>query len=161
MPLKPEVKQVLNRTLEALLPLVAVPLAMIIGAAVLLAMNINPLAAFNALLKGAAGDVSGITQTLVKATPLLLVGLGVVIAFRGGVINIGAEGQIIVGALATTALSVGFPDLPRWLLLPAALLTGTLAGAIWGRHSRYPQSPAGRQRNPQHSDDECYCRATF
>jgi len=132
MPLKPEVKQVLNRALEALLPLAAVPLAMIIGAAVLLAMNINPLTAFNALLKGAAGDVSGVTQTLVKATPLLLVGLGVVIAFRGGVINIGAEGQIIVGALATTALSVGFPDLPRGVLLPLALLVGTLAGAVWG-----------------------------
>jgi ABC-type uncharacterized transport system permease subunit len=56
----------------------------------------------------------------------------VVIAFRGGVINIGGEGQILVGALATTALAVSFPGWPGWLLLPLCLLIGALAGAFWG-----------------------------
>ncbi|NTV75721.1 MAG: ABC transporter permease, partial [Holophaga sp.] len=60
----------------------------------LLALKTNPLEAYGALVQGAFGNISGITQTLVKATPLLLVGLGVVIAFRGGVINIGGEGQM-------------------------------------------------------------------
>ncbi|MHB8112504.1 MAG: ABC transporter permease [Bellilinea sp.] len=126
------VKRVLNRTLEALLPLLAVPVAFLIGAVMLAALGANPLEAYGAMLQGAFGDKSGITQTLVKATPLLLVGLGVCIAFRGGVINIGGEGQIIVGALAATAFSIGFKDMPGWFLLPMSMILGALGGAVWG-----------------------------
>lgn len=126
------VKRVLNRTLEALLPLLAVPVAFLIGAVMLAALGANPLEAYGAMLQGAFGDKSGITQTLVKATPLLLVGLGVCIAFRGGVINIGGEGQIIVGALAATAFSIGFKDMSGWFLLPMSMIMGALAGAVWG-----------------------------
>ncbi|MHB0989182.1 MAG: ABC transporter permease [Bellilinea sp.] len=126
------VKRVLNRTLEALLPLLAVPVAFLLGAVMLAALGANPLEAYGAMLQGAFGDKSGITQTLVKATPLLLVGLGVCIAFRGGVINIGGEGQIIVGALAATAFSIGFKDMSGWILLPMSMIMGALAGAVWG-----------------------------
>jgi general nucleoside transport system permease protein len=122
----------LNRIIEALLPLLAVPVAFLIGAGMLLVLKANPLTAYSTLITGAFGSVSGITQTLVKATPLLLVGLGVVIAFRGGVINIGGEGQLVVGALAATAVSLAMPKLTGILLLPLALLAGVLAGAIWG-----------------------------
>jgi len=125
-------KRALNRTIEALLPLLAVPVAFLIGAIMLAVLGANPLEAYGALLKGGFGDVSGITQTLVKATPLLLVGLGVCIAFRGGVINIGGEGQIIIGALAATAVAVGLKELPGFVLLPASMIAGTLAGALWG-----------------------------
>lgn len=118
--------------MEALLPLVAVPLALLIGAVMLLAMGVNPLEAYRALVQGAFGNVSGFTQTLVKATPLLLVGLGVTIAFRGGVINIGGEGQILVGGISATALAVGFHTWPGWILLPACLIVATLSGAVWG-----------------------------
>jgi simple sugar transport system permease protein len=126
------IKKLLNRILEQLLPLLAVPVALIIGAVMLIALNANPFEAYGALIQGAFGDVSGITQTLVKATPLLLVGLGVVIAFRGGVINIGGEGQMLIGALATTAVAVSFPHWPGLLLLPLCLLVGILSGALWG-----------------------------
>ena len=126
------VKRVLNRTLEALLPLLAVPVAFLIGAVMLAALGANPLEAYGAMLQGAFGDKSGITQTLVKAMPLLLVGLGVCIAFRGGVINIGGEGQISVGALAATAFSIGFKDVSGWILLPVSMVLGALAGAVWG-----------------------------
>ncbi len=129
---KTEIRQVLNQTLEALLPLVAVPLALLIGAVMLMVLKVNPLTAYESLIKGAFGDVSGLTQTLVKATPLLLVGLGVTIAFRGGVTNIGGEGQIIVGALAATAVAIGFQQAPGVVLLPACMLMGALGGAIWG-----------------------------
>jgi len=132
MPDQIKIKQLLNRTTEALLPLLAVPVAFMFGAIMLLALGANPLTAYGALLSGAFGDVSAITQTLTKATPLLLVGLGVCIAFRGGIINIGGEGQIIVGALATTAVAVGFKDTPGWILLPGCLMAGALAGAVWG-----------------------------
>lgn len=132
MPEKPDYKTILNRTLEALLPLIAVPLAMLFGAVMLLMLNANPITAFGALFQGAFGDVSAVTQTLVKATPLLLVGLGICIAFRGGVINIGGEGQLIVGALAASALSLTLPDWSRWSLLPLTLLAGAVAGGLWG-----------------------------
>ena len=129
---RPAMKKLANRIGEELLPLVAVPVAFLVGAIMLVLLRANPLEAYGALLSGAFGDVSGLTQTLVKATPLLLVGLGVVIAFRGGVINIGGEGQMIVGALATTAVAVGFRDWPGYLLLPLCMLAGAISGGIWG-----------------------------
>lgn len=132
MPDKPELKRILNRAFEATLPLLAVPAALIIGAIVLLILKVNPLTAYGAMLQGAAGSVSGITQTLVKATPLLLVGLGVTIAFRGGVINIGGEGQLTVGALAATAVAVGFSHLSGWVLIPMCFIAGIIAGGLWG-----------------------------
>jgi simple sugar transport system permease protein len=130
--IRPEYKRLLSRTFEALLPLIAVPLALLVGAGMLLALGVNPWEAYGAMIQGAFGNMSGFTQTLVKATPLLLVGLGVTIAFRGGVINIGGEGQILVGGLAATALAVGFSTVSGWILLPACMLSATLAGAVWG-----------------------------
>lgn len=127
-----KVKDFLNRTLDALLPLTAVPFALLFGAILLIIFKVNPLEAYQSLIQGAFGDKTGITQTLVKATPLLLVGLGVAIAFRGGIINIGGEGQVIVGALAATAFSIAFRQLPGWILIPSTILIGTFAGAAWG-----------------------------
>ncbi len=125
-------KKTLNRIIEELLPLMAVPVAFLVGAIMLILLKVDPISAYVTLVEGAFGSVSGITQTLVKATPLLLVGLGVVIAFRGGVINIGGEGQLIVGACATTAVALAMPKLPGALLLPISMLAGVLAGAVWG-----------------------------
>lgn len=128
----PYVKKFLSGWAEALLPVAAVALALLVGAGMLVALKADPLKAYSAMLQGAAGNVSGITQTLVKATPLLLVGLGVTIAFRGGVINIGGEGQLIVGALAATAMALAFPEWPGVILLPLALAAGVVGGAAWG-----------------------------
>jgi simple sugar transport system permease protein len=114
-------------------PLVgAVLAAMLVGAILLLLLNVNPIEAYAAMIGGALGDVSGLTQSVVKATPLLLVALGIVIAFRASVINIGGEGQIILGALAATWFSLTFRTWPSWLLIPATLCMGFLAGAFWG-----------------------------
>lgn len=132
MPDQIELKRLLDRTIDALLPLLAVLAAFAVGAIMLVALRADPLQAYSSLFVGAFGDLSGITQTMAKATPLLLVGLGVCIAFRGGIINIGGEGQIIVGALAATAVAVGFKDAPGAILLPASLLVGALGGAVWG-----------------------------
>jgi simple sugar transport system permease protein len=114
------------------LPLLAVVFALIVGAVILLLLGENPLDAYAAMISGAFGTVTGLTQSVAKATPLLLVGLGICIAFRASVINIGAEGQIILGALAATWFSLSFRTMPGWLLVPLTMLAGFSAGALWG-----------------------------
>jgi ABC-type uncharacterized transport system permease subunit len=106
--------------------------ALLVGAVMLLLMRANPFTAYAAMISGALGDVSGITQSLAKATPLLLVGLGICIAFRASVINIGGEGQIIAGALMATWFPLTFRTWPGWLLIPSTLIMGFIAGAAWG-----------------------------
>ncbi len=82
-------------------------------------------------LRGALGSGYGISEVLVRTTPLLLAGLGVSIGFQTGFFNIGAEGQIYVGATAATAFALAFPGLPAALLLPLGLLAGFAAGGAW------------------------------
>ncbi len=122
----------LAKLIDLLLPVLAMVLALVVGVLLLFLLGTDPFEAYSALIRGALGNISGITQTLTKATPLLLVGLGICIAFRGGVINIGGEGQIVVGALAATAFGVGFGNLPALILLPLTLISGAAAGLIWG-----------------------------
>jgi simple sugar transport system permease protein len=118
--------------ISALIPIGAIVSALLIGAVMLLFLRANPLQAYAALIGGALGDVSGLTQSAVKATPLLLVGLGIVIAFRASVINIGGEGQIIAGALLGTWFALAFRTWPGWLLIPTTLLAGFFGGMVWG-----------------------------
>ncbi|KAB8141562.1 ABC transporter permease [Chloroflexia bacterium SDU3-3] len=87
--------------------------------------------AYGAMLRGAFGSLPGLAQTLAKATPLLLVALGIIIAFRAKVTNIGGEGQLIAGAMAATAFALALPTWPGWLLLPLTALVGALAGGLW------------------------------
>ncbi len=85
-----------------------------------------------ALLDGAFGSSYAIlSATLVRATPLLLLGLAVTLAFRAGVLNIGAEGQLIVGAIAASAVALGLDALPRPVLVAAMAVAGAAAGASW------------------------------
>lgn len=121
-----------ERILSTLLPSLAVLGALAVGGLLLVLVGANPLNAYATLVRGAFGSVSGLTGVLTKATPLLIVGLGICIAFRGGVINIGGEGQIIVGALAASAFAIALPGVSWFLLLPMTLLVGALAGATWG-----------------------------
>jgi ABC-type uncharacterized transport system permease subunit len=118
--------------LGASLPLLAVLAALLIGAVMLMLLNADPVRAYGAMIEGAFGSSSGITQSLVKATPLLLVGLGICIAFRASVINIGAEGQIILGAVAATWFALEFRTAPAWVLIPGTIVIGFLAGGFWG-----------------------------
>lgn len=86
------------------MPLVAAGLALLIGAAMLLLFGADPVEGYTALFQGAFGSRNALADTAVRATPLLLVGLGICIAFRANVINIGGEGQMMMGALAATTL---------------------------------------------------------
>ncbi|MCB0037617.1 MAG: ABC transporter permease, partial [Anaerolineales bacterium] len=126
-------RQTLDRTINALLPLTAVLGALLLGAILLYFQNVNPTEAYGAMFSGAFANKNGLADTLVKAIPLLLVGLGIVIAYRGGVINIGAEGQLIVGALLTTWIGITFGESwPVWLSIIVGLTAGALMGGLWG-----------------------------
>ena len=106
-----------NIAFGSALPVIAVLVALLFGAIMLLLLGVNPFEAYSAMILGVFGSLSGITQARVKATPLLLVGLGICIAFRASVINIGAEGQIILGAVMGTWFALVFrtwPGRPGW-----------------------------------------------
>lgn len=120
------------RAFDILLPFLATLAALGIGAIMLMVFDANPVVAYGALLEGAFGSTNALADTLVKATPLLLVALGICIAFRGGVINIGGEGQLILGALAATVVGLGLPDMPGYVVIPIALIMGFIAGGAWG-----------------------------
>ncbi|MCC7450515.1 MAG: ABC transporter permease [Anaerolineae bacterium] len=113
-------------------PLLAVLAALTVAGILLLVLNVNPIQVYSQLVDGAVGSTYSLTQTIGKATPLLLVAIGICIAFRANVLNIGAEGQVIIGGLATAAFALAFPNLPGWLLIILCLLVGFLAGAVWG-----------------------------
>ena len=92
----------------------------------------DPLRALDALWRGSLGSrYAVLSATLVRATPLILTGLSVTLAFTAGVMNIGAEGQLLAGATATTAVAMVAGRSPSWLALPLSLVAGGLAGAAW------------------------------
>jgi simple sugar transport system permease protein len=121
-----------GRFIDALLPLIATLAALAVGAVMLLLLGVNPVDAYGAMLEGAFGSSNALAETLVKATPLLLVGLGICIAFRGNVINIGGEGQMIIGAILGTLVGLSFSDWPGWAVIILSLFVGFLGGAAWG-----------------------------
>ncbi len=125
-------KERLSQIVDALLPVLAVLAALLVGAVMLLLLGANPFKAYGALLEGAFGSGNAIAETAVKAVPLLLVGLGICIAFRGNVINIGGEGQMVIGAILATLVGLSLPNGPGWVVVPLALLAGFAGGAIWG-----------------------------
>jgi simple sugar transport system permease protein len=122
----------LSTLFDALLPVIATLAALAVGAVMLLLLGANPLEAYGALWVGAFGSTNAFAETLVKATPLLLVALGICISFRGDVINIGGEGQMIVGAILATWVGLTFTGLPGWLVIVLAMLAGFIGGGIWG-----------------------------
>jgi len=122
----------LSTLFDALLPVIATLAALAVGAVMLFVLGANPLEAYSALWDGAFGSTNAFAETLVKATPLLLVALGICISFRGDVINIGGEGQMIIGAILATWVGLAFTDLPGWLVITLAMLAGFVGGGIWG-----------------------------
>jgi general nucleoside transport system permease protein len=122
----------LSTLFDALLPVIATLAALAVGAVMLLMLKVNPIEAYGALWKGAFGSTNSFAETLVKATPLLLVALGICISFRGDVINIGGEGQMIIGAILATWVGLTFTGAPGWVVITLALVAGFIGGAFWG-----------------------------
>ena len=105
-------------------------LALLIGGLIMWATGSNPFAVYAAVLTGSFGSLSGLMSVLAYTTPLILTGLGAVVAFQGGVFNIGGEGQLLVGGLAAVLTGI-YVDLPQPLPLLLALIAGFAAGALW------------------------------
>ncbi len=110
----------------------AAAVALVLGAGVIAVAGGNPITAYADIVTGTFGSRSTITLMLGEVTPLLLIGLGLAIAFQGRVWNIGAEGQYLVGAVVGGAFAILSPVQASVVLIPAALLVGTAAGAAWG-----------------------------
>jgi simple sugar transport system permease protein len=112
-------------------PIFAIILAMLIGAIILAVSGANPLQAYEALFQGSFGNMAAIGRTLEKATPLVLSGLAISFAFQAGLFNIGAQGQLLLGAIIAAAIGFGVEGLPAYIHAPLALLGGAAAGALY------------------------------
>lgn len=113
------------------LPILAILAALLVGALMLTLSGFNVLAAYSALWSGIFGNARNLGEAMLRATPLILIGAGIAIAFRCGIWNIGAEGQFYMGAAAGALIGLSAGDLPVWLSIPAALLFGALCGGLW------------------------------
>lgn len=126
----------MNNTIKtvynAAVVLAAAVAAMGIGALVFAAVGADVVKAYGVILTEPLKDLIGITEIAVRAIPLTLIALGIAIAFRSGILNIGAEGQMLVGILAASATAIALPGLPKPLLVTLAVLAGAAGGAVWG-----------------------------
>lgn len=121
------------RRLEpVLIPFAAVLVAFLLGSLLIVAQGADPLIAFESLFKTSLGSLDGIGRTLGRATPLILAGLAVALGIRVGLFNIGAQGQLLFGALSAAVVGYSLDGLPKLLHLPLALILGAIAGGLYG-----------------------------
>ena len=113
------------------LVLASVAAALVVSAFVVTLIGVSPLQTYWVMLTGAFGSTAGVVSVVLKATPILLTGLGTCVEFRSGQWNIGGDGQIYMGALGATLVGLTFGELSPWLLAPLALLAGFVAGGLW------------------------------
>ncbi len=117
---------------QLLFPLIAVIAAFIVGGILILLIGDNPIEAYRLLLGSALSWPDGIGYTLFYATPLIFTGLAVLVAFRCGLLNIGAEGQLYIAAFATAWVGITFANLTAWILLPLCFVAAIVGGGVWG-----------------------------
>ncbi len=110
---------------------IAIFFGFLVSAIVLSAAGYNSMDAFSALFNGIFSRPKYISNTVIKATPIILTGLSVAFAFKTGLFNIGAEGQYIIGTIAATIVGIKL-NLPAVLEIPVVILSGVIAGAIFG-----------------------------
>lgn len=113
-------------------PLVATALTLAIGFVIVLFVSDQPLLAYDQLLLGNFSNAANIGNLLNRVTPLLLIALGIVFAFRAGVFNVGGEGQLFLGAISAATVALYGPALPGPLMVLACIAGGVVAGAVWG-----------------------------
>jgi len=123
----------MNKVLrELLFPAAAVAAAFVVGGLLVLAVGDRPLLTYELLIGSALTWPDGIGYTLFYATPLIFTGLAVAVAYRCGLLNIGAEGQLYVAAFATAWAGITFANLPALVLVPLCFLAAIVSGGAWG-----------------------------
>ncbi len=131
MRLKLEARAEPSHTMKYVSPLIAAVLTFVVGFILFSALGRNPWAAFHAFFVQPVNDLNGVAELLLKASPLVLCAVGLAVGFRASVWNIGAEGQLTVGAIAAGWVALAFPDSTSVLLLPAMIVAGALGGMAW------------------------------
>lgn len=126
-------KQLLN---SLLVPILAILTAVVFGGLIIYSVGGNPIAAYMGLVQGAFGSPKALSETAVWATPYIFAGLAVAVAFKGGLFNIGAEGQLALGAVTAALIGYAMPgwlgiSLPAYIHIPLTVGLGMLAGALW------------------------------
>ena len=130
-------KKVLQSISEAaLVPFLAILTAVVIGGIIIFFVGGDPIRAYTGLIQGSMGSTKALSETAVWATPYIFAGLAVALAFKGGLFNIGAEGQLAVGAVFSSLIGYALPgwlgfDLPMIIHLPLTVLFGMLMGGLW------------------------------
>ncbi len=130
-------RQVIQSISDAsLVPFLAILTAVVVGGVIIAFVGGDPLLAYRGLIQGSFGSTKALSETAVWATPYIFAGLAVALAFKGGLFNIGAEGQLAVGAVASSLIGYALPewlgyDLPAIIHLPLAIIFGILMGGLW------------------------------
>ena len=128
------------------IPLLAVALALFFGGIAMLATGVGFMTigeSYIALFQGSFGSLSALSETLTAAAPITLAALGVALGFRAGLFNIGAEGQLLVGGMASVAVGSLITGLPAIIHLPLALLAGIIVGAFWSAIAGWLKAATG------------------
>jgi len=135
-----------NRREIILIPLAAVFMALVIGAVIMMATSVAPatiLRSFVAMADGSVGSINAISETLTASIPLVLAGLGIGLAFRAGLFNIGAEGQMVIGGLAAAIASFSITGLPMAVHMPLVLVIGLIFGGIYAAIAGFLRAATG------------------
>ena len=122
----------MNKSKQLIVSLISILLGLVVGTVFMLITGHNPISGFSYLMQGGLKNIERMGNTIATATPLILTGLSVAFAFRTGLFNIGAPGQMLFGGFCATAVGLTFPALPSFILVPIMVITGMLGGAIWG-----------------------------
>src|SRR5262252_9350876 len=128
---KLEARPEASRAMRYASPAIAVALTLVGGMLVFTALGKNPVEGFRIFFLNPVRDLNAISELLLKATPLMLIAVGLAVGFRANVWNIGAEGQFLMGAVAATGVALAFQSSGSWLVLPAMVVAGAIGGALW------------------------------
>lgn len=121
----------LEKSFNITIPVLAILAAFFISGVIILVWGSNPLTAYSSLFSGAFGSPNAVATTLQRLTPLIFTGLAVAWGYRGGFFNIGAEGQLYMGAIAAVWVGITLPNLPAILLIPLCILASGFMGMMW------------------------------
>lgn len=125
-------KKQFNFYYKSAIILLAIIAALFLSSIILWAIGAEVLKTYSVIFLEPLKNIYMITEVLIRVIPLIFIALGIAVSFRSGILNIGAEGQMLMGILGATIICVTMPELPRYVIIPLAMLTGSLFGFAYG-----------------------------